>query len=149
MNPAPWQIYRSKGEKWHLQLTVRTPEALWQLSSQLQTQAKAQHTILIIPFPPPLYPPSHLWRKQRQADEGEKHPEVLLSMLDIIAHPHHQSLEDGFLFGHVDVIAGEQLNDLSRGEQQELLVLNDLQEVFLEHRGDVEEADNHQSLAEG
>lgn len=70
-------------------------------------------------------------------------------MLDVVPHPHHQSLEDRFLVGDVDVIAGEQLNDLSRGEQQELLVLNDLQEVFLEHRGDMEERDNHQSLAEG
>lgn len=92
---------------------------------------------------------SHLWGKKRQADEGQQHPEVLLSMLDVVPHPHHQSLEDRFLVGDIDVIAGEQLNDLSRGEQQELLVLNDLQEVFLEHRGDVEETDNHQSLAEG
>lgn len=97
--------------------------------------------ILITPFPLPpsllpLYPLSHLWRKKRQADEGKKHPEVLLSMLDVVSHPHHQSLEDGLLVGDVDVIAGEQLDNLSRGEQQELLVLNDLQEVFLEHRGD-------------
>lgn len=69
-------------------------------------------------------------------------------MLDIVPHPHHQSLEDGFLIGDIDVIAGEQLNNLRRGEQQELLVLNDLQEVFLEQRGDGKEADNHQSLAE-
>lgn len=101
---------------------------------------------LIIPFP--LYPQSHLRRKKRQTDEGKKDPKVLLSMLDIVPHPHHQSLEDGFLIGDVDVIAREQLNNLSCGEQQELLVLNDLQEVFLEHRGDIEEADNHQSLAE-
>lgn len=70
-------------------------------------------------------------------------------MLDIVPHPHHQGLKDCFLVGDVDVVAGEQLNNLSRGEQQELLVLNDLQKVFLEDRGDVEEADNHQSLAEG
>lgn len=96
--------------------------------------------ILIIPFPQnpalSLYLLSHLWRKKRQADEGEKHPEVLLPMLDIVPHPHHQSLKDGFFIGDVNVIAGKQLNNLSRGEQQELLVLNDLQEVFLEHRGD-------------
>lgn len=77
---------------------------------------------------------SHLWRKKRQSDEGEKHPEVLLSVLDIVAHPHHQSLKNGFLIWDVDVITGEQFNNVSRGEQQELLVLNDLQEVFLEHR---------------
>lgn len=70
-------------------------------------------------------------------------------MLDVVPHPHHQSLEDRFLVRDIDVITGEQLNDLSRGEQQELLVLNDLQEVFLQHRGDVEERDNHQSLAGG
>lgn len=70
-------------------------------------------------------------------------------MLDIVSHPHHQGLKDCFLVGDVDVVAGEQLNNLSRGEQQELLVLNDLQKVFLEDRGDMEEADNHQSLAEG
>lgn len=102
--------------------------------------------ISIITLPP--FQLSYLWRKKRQSDEGEKHPEVLLSMLDFVPHPHHQSLKDGFLIGDIDVITGEQLNNLSRGEQQELLVLNDLQEVFLEHRGDVREADNHQSLAE-
>lgn len=89
--------------------------------------------ISIVPFPLC----THLWRKKRQSDEGQKHPEVLLSMLDIIPHPHHQSLKDGLLIGDIDVITGEQLNNLSRGEQQELLVLNDLQEVFLEHRRDV------------
>lgn len=82
----------------------------------------------------PLHLLSHLWRKKRQSDEGEKHPEVLLSVLDIVAHPHHQSLKNGFLIGDVDVITGEQFNNVSCGEQQELLVLNDLQEVFLEHR---------------
>lgn len=70
-------------------------------------------------------------------------------MLYIVPHPHHQGLKDCFLVGDVDVVAGEQLNNLSRGEQQELLVLNDLQKVFLEDRGDVQKADNHQSLAEG
>lgn len=70
-------------------------------------------------------------------------------MLDIVPHPHHQGLKDCFLVWDVDVVAGEQLDNLSRGEQQELLVLNDLQKVFLEDRGNVEEADNHQSLAEG
>lgn len=61
-------------------------------------------------------------------------------MLDIIPHPHHQSLKNSFFVWNVDVITGKQLNNLSRGEQQELLVLNDLQEVFLRtdgrHRGD-------------
>lgn len=83
-----------------------------------------------------LHPRSHLWRKKRQTDEGEEHPKVLLSVLDIVPHPHHQSLEYGLLIGDIDLIAGEQLNNLSRGEQQELLVLNDLQEVILERRGD-------------
>lgn len=75
----------------------------------------------------------HLWRKKRQSDEGQKQPEVLLSVLDVMAHPHHQGLENGFLVGDVDVITGEQLHYLGRGEQQKLLVLNDLQEVFLAH----------------
>lgn len=70
-------------------------------------------------------------------------------MLDVVPHPHHEGLKDGLLVGDVDVIAGQQFNNLRRGEQQELLVLNDLQKVFLEDRGDVEEADNHQSLAGG
>ncbi|TNN81934.1 hypothetical protein EYF80_007842 [Liparis tanakae] len=74
--------------------------------------------------------------RKRQTDEGEEHPKVLLSVLDIVPHPHHQSFKDGLLIGDIDFIAGEQLNYLSRGEQQELLVLNDLQEVFLEGRGD-------------
>lgn len=136
----PGQTYSCKCQKSHLQLTARAGEdVVWQLSYQPLTLTNLW----------PLHPLSHLRREERQADEGEEHPEVLLPMLDVVAHPHHQSLEDGLLVGDVDVIAGEQLNNLSRGEQQELLVLNDLQEVFLEHRGDVEEADNHQSLAEG
>lgn len=69
-------------------------------------------------------------------------------MLDIVPHPHHQSLENCLLVWNVDVIAGEQLNNLRRGEQEKLLILNDLQEVFLEQRGDTEETDNHQLLAE-
>lgn len=71
-----------------------------------------------------------------------------MSILDIIPHPHHQSLEDRLFIRNIDVIAGEQLNNFSCGEQQELLVLNDLEEVFLEHCGDAEETDNHQLLAE-
>lgn len=89
-------------------------------------------TLLPHPHPPPTLLP-HLWRKKRQSDKGQKHAEVLLSILDIVAHPHHQGLKDGFLIWDVDFITGEQLNDLCSGEQQELLVLNDLQEVFLAH----------------
>lgn len=91
---------------------------------------------------------SHLWRKKRKADVREQNPEVLLSMLDIKSHPHHQSLKNCFFIWNVDVIAGEQFNNLSRGKQQELLVLNDLQEMLLEQRGDTEETDNHQLLAD-
>lgn len=87
---------------------------------------------LVISIPPRPLP--HLWRKKRQSDKGQKQPEVLLSILDIVAHPHHQGLKNGFLIWDVDVITGEQLNYLCSGEQQELLVLNDLQEVFLTHR---------------
>lgn len=85
----------------------------------------------------PLQP--DLWREKRKSDEGQEHPEVLLPVLDVVPHPHHEGLKDGLLIGDIDVIAGQQFNDLSRGEQQELLVLNDLQKVFLEDRGDVEE----------
>lgn len=81
----------------------------------------------------PLRPLPHLWREKRQSDEGQKQPQVLLSVLDVVAHPHHQGLENGLLVGDVDVITGKQLNYLRRGEQQKLLVLNDLQEVFLAH----------------
>lgn len=91
---------------------------------------------------------SHLWRKERQSDVSEEHPEVLLSMLDIVPHPHHQSLENGLFVRNIDVIAGEQLNNLCRGEQKKLLILYDLQEVFLVQKGDTEETDNHQLLAE-
>lgn len=86
----------------------------------------------VISIPPRLLP--HLWRKKRQSDKGQKQPEVLLSILDVVAHPHHQGLKNGFLIWDVDVITGEQLNYLCGGEQQKLLVLNDLQEVVLARR---------------
>lgn len=83
----------------------------------------------IISIPPRPLP--HLWRKKRQSDKGQKQPKVLLSILDVVAHPHHQGLKNGFLIWDVDVITREELNYLCGGEQQELLVLNDLEEVFL------------------
>lgn len=100
----------------------------------------------IISIPLRLLP--HLWRKKRQSDKGQKQPEVLLSILDVVAHPHHQGLENGFLVGDVDVITGEQLNYLRGGEQQKLLVLNDLQEVFLAHGG-VAGAGSHRLSGKG
>lgn len=86
---------------------------------------------MLSPSPPCLLP--HLWRKKRQSDKGQKQPEILLSILDVVAHPHHQGLKNGFLIWDIDVITGEQLNYLCGREQQELLVLNYLQEVFLAH----------------
>lgn len=85
-----------------------------------------------------------LWRKKRQANIRQKPSEVLLSMLDVVSHPHHQGLKDGLLIRHVDVITGQQLNYLIRGEKKKLLVLNDLQKVFLV-KETPKGADNHQS----
>lgn len=64
----------------------------------------------------PSCPLPHLWRKKRQSDKGQKQPKVLLSILNIVAHPRHQGLKNGFLIWDVDVITGEQLNYLSGGE---------------------------------
>lgn len=78
----------------------------------------------------------YLWWQQGQSDVGEEHPQVPLSVLQVVPHPQHQGLENCLLIWHIDVIARQELGNFISWEQKKFLVFYYLYEVFLKIKED-------------
>lgn len=78
----------------------------------------------------------YLGWQQGQPDVGEKHSQVPLAVLQIVPHPHHQGLENGFFIWHVDVVARQELGNFISWEQKKFLVFYYFYEVFLKIKED-------------
>ena len=72
-----------------------------------------------------------LWGEERETDTGKQSRRFVTTVGEVEVEPLDQGLEDDLLAGNVEVVRGEEVLQLLRRQQHELLVLRHLDEVVL------------------